>query len=220
MSNSFLTKCIFCNEQRDLTLNPLRDSGIKSRIICESQDWYCVPTLGCFEEGYVLLISKRHHACISNASTEEIDDLLCLEKKISRLFKRKYSTSFICFEHGVTSLEYSGANSVDHAHLHMIPIKAGVWANIMDKGLIQEFIRFDDQRLLYKYVKDTHIKSYLLFQDSDGKLFLIPDASRYHSQFFRKVIANELNCAIEWNWKQSPCLEKMMKTYTTLKRET
>ena len=211
--------CVFCSEWSNLNLNPLQPFGAKSRIICESRHWYCVPTLGCFTVGYVLLISKRHRTCIATASMEEIEDLLCLEKKISDLYKQIYNSSFICFEHGVVSPEYTGANSIGHAHLHMIPSNHDLWENIMNNGFIRDFFRFNNQGVLYKYVQEKGINTYLTFQNLDGKLFLIPDGSNYDSQFFRKVVAEELNCYTAWNWKKTPCVDNMIRTFNTLTRK-
>jgi len=209
--------CIFCAEWKNFAQNPLKTAGLKSRIICDSKYWRCIPTLGCFEIGYILLVSKKHYPCISAVSFQERENLFMLERRISNLFMEKYNAPFICFEHGTLSGEHTGANSVDHAHLHMIPTKERIWKSILDYICIKNFIQFQDQRTLYQYVCENQIVSYLMFQDSDRKIYLIPDGTKFHSQFFRRVIAEKLDSVVEWDWKQEPYLEKMITTYYKLK---
>lgn len=215
--NNSLRRCAFCAEWENFSKNPLKVSGLNSRIICDSKYWRCIPTLGCFEAGYILLVSKKHHTCISVVSSQERENLFLLEKKISDLFMEKYRTSFVCFEHGTVNSECVGANSVEHAHLHMIPTKKKIWNSILEHNCVNDFVPFRDQSALYQYVCSNLISSYLMFQDSDGKVFLIPDGSKFQSQFFRRIIAGELGSAVEWDWKREPYFEKMLKTYYKLK---
>lgn len=209
--------CAFCAEWENSAQNPLKASGLNSRIICDSKYWRCIPTLGCFEAGYILLVSKKHHPCISAVPSHERENLFLLEQKISNLFKEKYSAPFVCFEHGTINCEYKGANSVDHAHLHMLPTEKTIWNSILDYVCANNFVQFQDQRALYQYVCNNRIGSYLMFQDSDGKVFLIPDGTKFHSQFFRRIIARKFDSATQWDWKQEPYFEKMVNTYYRLR---
>lgn len=210
------TNCVFCKEQKDRKSNPLLKSGIQSRVCFENNYWFCVPTLGCLREGYFLLISKRHFLSTSKMSKKYIVSLLKIIKQIERHIVNKYAMRCIWFEHGVNDVTLSGPSSIDHAHLHILPMEDVVWNSICSWFSINCYMVFDDYYTLYQYLWKIRPRSYMVFCDSDSKIYLINDASKYPSQFFRMVVAKILNREYEWNWKYYPFISNMIRTLHTV----
>lgn len=75
----------------------------------------------------------------------------------------------------------------------------------------------DNYERLYQEWQSIHPDSYLLFQDTNQKIYYIPDASNMPSQLFRKCLAPHL-AAPCWNWKNEAYIDNMMRTMALFKR--
>lgn len=215
-----MNECCFCQEYVDSYNNPYynqlgKDIHQPSRIILESPNWYVIPTIGCLTVGYMLLVCKKHYLSLANLDFELYQEMLALKEKTENIIFDKLGHKCISFEHGTTN-GYSGANSVEHVHLHIVPFVSDVWDDIANKNQIENYIRIDKFTDLLNLWKITNPKSYLLFQDLDKKIYYIPDAYKYPSQFFRKCISPYYGTN-NWDWKQDIHIENFIKTLEIFK---
>lgn len=170
-----------------------------------------VPSLGCLAEGHVLLIPKTHVLSIANLSTSMFEEMLDLKQTIAKRLLECTGKECICFEHGITIARAAGANSVNHLHLHMVPCEKELWPSIAQQSTINESIYFPRFQELYSHLKRYMPLSYLLFQDTDGSVHYIANASSYPSQFFRIQIAKCIGIT-EWDWQKDYNEDNVIRT--------
>lgn len=217
--------CCFCKEYA----NPIESQyynelgnkiNVESRIIMETENWYVIPTLGCFTVGYVLLVCKKHYLCMATLSEELFLEMLALKDKIEQYLYRQLGYSCLTFEHGTTNLNESGANSVDHVHIHLVPFTQVIWPNISRDYNLNEYKTIASYESLFLSWKTKLPNTYLLFQDVDKTIYYLSDFKGIPSQFFRKCLASYIGIS-QWDWKQENFQINFLKTlelFKTLKK--
>lgn len=108
-----------------------RQIGCKSRFLLETDNWYAIPTMGSLTVGYILLVTKQHYLSLANLDSNLFFEMLNLKKSVEDFLFKKLGMHCIAFEHGTTNSYSTGANSVDHVHLHILPFSRPVWNEII-----------------------------------------------------------------------------------------
>lgn len=216
--------CCFCVEYN----RPLRSeffvkvgaaAGVSSRVVVESDNWYVVPTLGCLVEGHVLIIPKKHILSIANLNNAMFEEMVSLRDTVEGIITKRTGKECICFEHGITNDAAVGANSVSHLHVHMVPCEKSLWGPIEEDCRIVDAICFPDYYVLYDYLQKNMPQSYLMFQDIDGSIHYIPDASFYPSQFFRIQVAKYLGTG-QWDWRKAQDETLLLQTLNLFRNDS
>lgn len=208
-------ECCFCKEHNNVCNSAFyyllgRKIGCCSRVLAESQNWYAIPTLGSLTVGYVLLVCKQHYLSLACMNKNLISEMVHLKENIEKKIYSKLHIRCVAFEHGSTK-DVLGANSVNHVHIHIVPLQKKIWNDIVKRNLINNYEKMFDFLELYNIWKMDMPDSYLLFQDLDKRIYYIDDAEKYGSQFFRRCIASYLNIPI-WDWKQELYSNNILKT--------
>ncbi len=218
--------CEFCNEfkhgivycENDILYKQLYNKFGKSRIIYETSHWAILPTIGCFVEGYVLAVNKSHYLSLHQCDVESKNEFINLVELFRCVYRDIYKSDMVFFEHGTIMREHSSC-SVEHVHLHFIPIQDSIWHQFL---LLYnpKYYKIIDINQLSDIVESNHLVSYLLFCDIDGATYVIePDKKKYPSQFFRMFILEcigKSNKCDSWNWKKDFYIENMYSTYKNL----
>lgn len=208
--------CCFCSEYLHTSDSQYyvelgKKIGFKSRILLETKHWYAIPTLGCFSVGYILLVCKHHYQSLSTLSSELYNDMLHLKSLVEARIYLKLGQKCIAFEHGSSSASHSGAKSVDHVHLHILPFSEEVWPYISSKFDLNEFIAFPDYNKLFSTWEKYKPNTYLLFQDLNGIIYYKTNVCTFPSQFFRKCLASYVGTK-RWNWREDYCEKNIVDT--------
>lgn len=186
-------------------------TGLKSRILYNTDHVAVMPTVGSFVEGYLLLVSRRHVSCIGDLQDHELAELEGQLAYIKRQEELCYHKRVACFEHGMAACSRRSGGCIDHAHLHVVPCEV----------LLEDFIKKYD--LKYRRIASmkelqslaaAH-KPYLFWEEIDGTKWVI-DEGVIPSQFFRKVLADIHGVNQQWDWRQHYCLNNMVKTLQTM----
>ncbi len=75
-----------------------------------------------------------------------------------------------------------------------------------------------DINQLSNIIKDKNLSSYLLFRDVDGKIYVVvPDKTKYPSQFFRMFISEYMGMSDNRNWRRHYHIDNMYSTYSRIK---
>lgn len=209
-------ECPFCQEYNEPWNNFYYNNigekiGVASRILCETKNWYAIPSLGCLVPGYILIVCKQHFLSLANLPIELFREFLEVKKDIEKIIRNKTGQRCICFEHGVTSTIISGANSVDHVHLHVVPFSHLIWSDISEKYHLTDFETLVDYDQLFALWENTKPNAYLFFQDIDCSIYYKRDVTGFTPQFFRMCISPYLNVE-QWNWKQEYYIDNIIKT--------
>ncbi|MDR0919679.1 MAG: hypothetical protein LBM93_10640 [Oscillospiraceae bacterium] len=194
--------CIFC----DIIENG--SDSLTNTILYEDSDFYIVPALDCFVTGYVLIISKEHTNSMCYLSKHKKEHLKTIIHNLSEQYFYKYGFYPLVFEHGA---KYDCANlsgcCIQHAHMHVVPHKLSSFSQMNDKIKFEEVKTFDN---FYDKCSD---KPYLFFMDNNKKKFISnTDMFVVPSQFFRQVIALDMDTPSSWDWRINRFDKKIYET--------
>ena len=193
-------KCIFCD---------IDHSKIENTIIEEKDYFYILPTLGSLVDGYILIVTKRHINSMSELNENELIEYKNIIEKYKNLFKKIYNKTPIVFEHGTPNQNSEmKANSVTHAHTHIVNINFSNEKEILEK---YNFKKINDFKVINKNM--NYIK-YI----SNNKIYITYNFPSV-SQLMRILIAEELNYKDKFDWKKERFDENIISTIERIKGE-
>lgn len=195
-----MTECRFCE------IVNCKEHTEFDYVIYETSNFVVTPTKGGFVKGYVLILSKRHKNSMLLFDKNEKDELVGLVDIIRRRLEKKFSFSPLIFEHGDTP-EHSelSANSIVHAHIHVIPHK------LKDTSFLRE-LKMNKMDKFENYLEQSCSIPYLMFCDNDYNTYYKNIKEKTESQLFRKIIANDAKMHSFWNWKEHDFIENISET--------
>jgi ATP adenylyltransferase len=209
-------KCAYCLE---LETSPRKCILGWDRVIWENDRFIVIPTVGCFVEGYVMIMPKRHTFSMAQLEKDELKELSRLSTQLYYKLKHKYGEIMIA-EHGAVSCDIRGAQCCDHAHLHFIPtvtrerleLAAQQYSDVTQYcGNTPEFVGSLSD--LQKYNSDA----YILFALAPGYYNVWRSSAGFERQFCRRAAALANGMPDLWNWRDHYGEENMIKTYQALK---
>ena len=193
-------KCIFCD---------MDHSKIENTIIEEKDYFYILPTLGSLVDGYILIVTKRHINSMSELNENELIEYKNIIDKYQNLFKKIYNKTPIVFEHGTPNQNSEmKANSVTHAHTHIVNI------NFSNENEILEKYNFKKINDFKEINKNTNYIKYI----SNNKIYITYNFPSV-SQLMRILIAEELNYKDKFDWKKERFDENIISTIERIKGE-
>lgn len=195
-------ECPYCLEFAHKLPKPILHTigwPYRKRILYETAQTVIVPTIGSIVPNYLLLIPLRHTYAIRYLQTEEIDDLY---KCILMLEERFDGGTF--FEHGSIDSKLTSGASIDHVHLHYLPIDIDI------KTLTPEFTytELDDFKSITT-IEEEYIFVRVRFRGYWIKAKSLP------SQYLRRTIARLFGVPAMWNWREYPFVCNMIATYNS-----
>jgi len=193
-----MNNCTFCN---------FDTNRIENTIIEETKHFYILPALGSFVEGYLLLVSKRHVLAMSELNLEEKVEFLSIIQKYQNLFLKLYGTYPIIFEHGTVNSALNSANSVSHAHIHLVNHKYLNEANVL---IEQNFALIP----LDSFPEVN--RNYIWYMNQNNQSYVSYDFAPI-SQLMRIYIARDLGIENTFNWRENPMYENIEKTIEKFK---
>lgn len=203
-------KCVFCEQYKNGCL-VIGKRRIKDYILHETPNFLVFPSVGPLVEGHLLIVPKKHCYSIAGLPPDFYEELEALVKSVGQLLTKEYCKP-IFFEHGTVSSLANGGTSIDHAHLHALPLNLGL-TQILNKKFAKKEIVFLKE--LKKFFKDE--KPYLFFQTPSGQRFCYEVQGRLESQYLRKIIAENIGRSRYWNWRYYPRTKCFLKTLKQLR---
>lgn len=193
--------CVFCkivkNEDKEREI-------LCNTVIDETDNFIVLTSNGHFVKGYLLIIPKRHHnsfAEVFDENSELFAEFQSLIKDLKNQIKDIFGFSnYTIFEHGSLRGKRGAGNTIEHAHLHVIPKSINFLDALLDKG--HSIVKIDSIRDIKEYNAP-----YLLFSRGD-KYYLtdvepVTKNKNYQSQYLRRI-AYEKICGKDdngWDWK-------------------
>lgn len=186
--------CPFCDQDE-----------FASRTVLETRGFIVTPTFGQVVEGYVLIIPKRHMACLGALNDEELSEYEDVHDRMRTAIRQAYGVDAIAFEHGVVG------QTVAHAHMHMVPPPQG--AGFLSR-IVEDFPSFEItssfRSLQNAYRLDGR---YLAYEKPslDMYLFRIPEEEKPRPQYLRLLFAEAAGRPERGNWRNmDPELDKRL----------
>ena len=180
----------------------------EKNIITETENFFSMPALGPMGiPGYLLLCSKKHYLGYSNIPNSiilEFEEFFALMRK--RL-KKLYNLPTIAFEHGPSHDGFHCGNSLDHAHIHILPTKQNI------KNILPQYFTIFKITHFHELNKNNldQTAPYVFFEDQQEKRYLLKPKKPLESQFLRKIICKVHDCDC-WNWKEHFGLDTFLDT--------
>lgn len=193
-------KCIFCD---------IDQSKIENTIIEKTKYFYILPTLGSLVDGYVLIVTKRHINSMSELNDNELEEYKTIIAKYQKLFNKIYNKTPIVFEHGTPNQNSKmKANSVTHAHTHIVNINFKNEKEILEKYNFKEINNLKEIETNKNYIKYIY----------NNKIYITYNFPSV-SQLMRILIAEELNYKDKFDWKKERFDENIISTIERIKGE-
>lgn len=185
------------------------------RILFESNHFISVPSLGQLVPGWLLIAPKERYLCIGAIPTSMFEELIAFIDRVTSFVKLAYGPITI-FEHGPVQAKTSIGCGVDHAHVHIVPIKSN-WSLLQEAKRRVPQICWESALSIKKTKKYYSInKPYLYLYESASNIQVIGNNSSIPSQLFRKIIAHYIDRPREYDWKEYPELKNIQATIERL----
>lgn len=178
------------------------------KVILKSENFFVVPSKGAFLPGWLLVVPIHHVLSVEQlplSLTEELDSLLV---RVTRLLESHYGAPTV-FEHGAVTDGTTFGCGIDHAHLHVVPLPAGVdLRRLAEAALNEPFLP-----------RETELtRPYLRIRLPCSRTWLAVEPSTAPPrQFFRQTIWRGTGArGLSYDYDESPCEEQVRRTVATL----
>jgi ATP adenylyltransferase len=199
-----LLDCRFCQH----LANP-GEAGEEWAVVAETEHLVAVPSVGSLLSGWLLVLPKEHDlnfAAATDRSSRIESELTGLAADWEAVFG-----PLTWFEHGPKETDSAVGCSIDHAHMHLVPLGE---LNLLDAARSMLKMRFNPVGALSEATQAIDQDcSYLYLQLPNNTQWLAASNS-IPSQSLRRVIAAEQGREDEWDWKKFPRHDLVTKTLT------
>jgi diadenosine tetraphosphate (Ap4A) HIT family hydrolase len=203
--------CDFCDEfagGQENVYSRLYGDELANRVLCRSEEFAVLPSLGQLAEGHLLIVPIKHYTATADLSSDLHEQFSCLVASVRRTLSHIYSPP-VLFEHGVRGSSAGGCG-VEHAHLHMVPF-------LSDNEPITELRRefaFEPINTLSDIGRRVPSKSpYLYYEQADGKRWVV-GVDYAPSQRLRKAVATSLGT--QWDWTKAGTQRSLLESVARL----
>lgn len=188
------SNCFFCKDER-FSLNRMLGLEAESSVIYEDENVFVTPDIAPVVNGHYLIVTHEHINSYGNAD-EKVYTSLEVAKQF--LINDIYHTDNVLFwEHGAV-LSHSAGISIDHAHVHAIPVSFNLKIDAYLDSLY--FIKSTRQILNYESLRGIALNGqpYISYEYKNREKYY-RCVNWLPSQFFRIMISKYY--FQEYNWK-------------------
>lgn len=162
---------------------------LAERLITETEQFYVIPTFGQIVEGYVLIVPKRHAACLGALTDEELSEYGVLHGRVRDAVADAYGREPIAFEHGVVG------QTLSHAHMHLAPPPNG-------EELVE---RISPDRTIANFamLRAVYFQrgKYLFYESADTRKHIVYVGDEIPPQYLRIQFAESVGHPERANWR-------------------
>lgn len=198
-------ECCLCSqiegrEQGDLIARLLPSEPYARRIMLESGSFAVMPSLGPLVPGHSLLCPKAHVRSFAQTDNHLHAEYEEVKAKLKVALREIYGADVTLFEHGMAAIGDRILCTVDHAHMHFLPLSDSSRAGV---ARLEEWTEFDGSLATLRRLSGG--REYIFYETPDGVCrALISHDEALESQYMRKVIAEGLGSTAHWNWRDVP----------------
>jgi len=186
----------------------------ENQLIVENNSFFSIASIGALVEGWVLIVPKDH--LVSMKDLYCINDFIEFTNTMLASIQSQYSGQIIAFEHGPNKCGSTTSCGTNHAHLHLVPYFKSLYGDMLETGLTWDACRANEvsSRVANnEYLFYSEITSNGKWDNPNGYLHIL---KKPISQYFRRIIARQLDCNDEYDYKKYPRLEVAVKTSIVL----
>lgn len=172
-----------------------------------NEKYFAVPSIGALVDGWTLIISREHKCSMKDMYCDKLLPEI-INQTLSRL-RSFYSGKFIIFEHAPNRENSLTSCGTNHAHLHIVPYDNSLiensefeWKTCYTSDI--SGVAQDDEYLFYYELQNNEV-----WENPLGKLHLLEAPI---SQYFRRIIAEQLGCSAMFDYKIYPNINHVLNT--------
>src|SRR5687768_1291538 len=200
-----ITECCLCSQiagspANDLIARLLPEEPYARRVLFESDAFAAIPSLCPLAVGHSLLCPKEHVRSFAELDSVLHSEFAATKRVLVEGLMAMTGQAIHVFEHGMASAGNRIVCTVDHAHMHFVPLPtlrqdadlgAGVW--IAFDGSLDALGRISERR------------EYVLYEAPDGAAFVkVASDTGIESQYMRRRIAAWIGKNSQWDWRTPP----------------
>lgn len=202
MEGKRMDNCRFCDIANG-NINAQKPENVK---IAESEKFFAISSVGALVEGWTLIVPKHHCCSMKDLYSEE--EFSTFTNQLVSILTACYGP-VIVFEHGPNREGSDTSCGTDHAHIHIVPYHSLV-------------AKLDNMDMEWQTCSASQIcalvggNEYLFYcepgtkwDNPTGRVHVLKESI---SQFFRKVIAEDLGAPDRFNYKTNPDTALTLKT--------
>ena len=187
--------CCLCSQisgqpDNDLIARMLPGEPYVRRIMLESSAFAVLPDLGPLVPGHSLLCTKTHTRSFAHLDDALHDEFASMKRTLRASLQELYGGEVHVFEHGMAGEGNRVLCTVDHAHMHFLPMRA------MDLDV--EGVVFDGSLAELRRISGGN--EYVLYESPGGEARVRVE-NGIESQYMRRIVANAIGRE-EWNWRE------------------
>lgn len=198
-------KCCLCGQiegrkDNDLIAQLLPGVPYARRIMMESASFAALPSLGPLVKGHTLLCPKSHIRSFASFGRRLHAEYLEVKNRLKNRLCQIYASEITLFEHGMATDGDRILCTVDHAHMHFLPLGNTSLSRLPGED---RWTEFDGTLEMLRQL--TRGREYIYSETPDGAHRVLTRSSEVlASQYMRKVIAKKLGHPQHWDWKATP----------------
>ncbi|MBU0466381.1 MAG: HIT domain-containing protein [Nanoarchaeota archaeon] len=203
--------CGLCRE-----VSATLEKGRLDRKIEEIENFVAFVSAGPLTLGHLLITSKEHYISMATIPEVQFDELRTLREKLGERLTSAFNLpQTVLFEHGPSKYALRGGCCVDHAHLHIMPVRlpstrvvSKIKKALGEPKIIESYRglgEFEDGETAYA------------FFEFDGIRYLFEVSKPMPSQFVRQIIGKYIGRQYTWDWRQNPRIEDILENVERLK---
>jgi len=202
--------CRFC----DIIKGHIR--GKENHPIWENEEYISLASIGALVEGWVLIVPKKHIISMKELYVEK--NFVDFTNYMLDAMRLNYPGPFITFEHGPSKCDSITSCGTNHAHLHLVPYPYSLYTDMLCTGLTWESCtvgQISSKAGTNEYLFYSEIPNNYAYEEIKGFIHILKQPI---SQYFRKLMANQLNCSDEYDYKKYARIDVAIDTNTVLAR--
>lgn len=150
--------------------------------------------------GWMLIVPKEHFISIGAMPEDLAGEMMDLKRRVASYLQLVYGP-LCAFEHGPSGIERKIGCGVDHAHLHLVPIRFDLISAA--RLYLPEGVQWQDGNLSKCRSAFLQGRDYLYIEQPLGH-GQIAFHKEFGSQIFRKAIASRIGMPDQYNWRDYP----------------
>lgn len=177
--------------------------------VASSDAGFAVPSYGALVDGWTIVFPRTHVLSLAELNAAEWDEYSRLIAFVRERIERTYGPA-VLFEHGSAGSGRPAACGVDHAHMHVVPLRLGLVDSVGSLLSLPP----DAWQPVAERVAAQAGMDYVFIEDATGRW--VTYQQWLPSQVVRQAIASRLGI-IEWDWKLARNLDRVEATRAALR---
>jgi diadenosine tetraphosphate (Ap4A) HIT family hydrolase len=207
--------CCLCSQiqgesAHDLIAELLPGQAYVRRVLFETELFAAFPSLGPLTVGHSLLCPKSHTRSFAGIDSRFDSHLLAAKEELRGSLAQLYDSPVHIFEHGAAAEGARIPCTVDHAHLHFLPLpdRSGKEIRSCEQIISADGLWIGFTGSLPALRELVGRDEYIFYETPDGKSRVLrAGTSTLESQYMRKLFARWVGREGIWDWRSIPNAE-------------